>query len=205
MRFRSSDAFCNHSEVKKMTCEEACQHLAFLDDGDLTPSTEQELREHLDQCSSCRKEYAGIRATRALVSRAMDRAPSQSDEAAAAAVLRAVRTRRNHRFQIRFLEIAATVILVIGAGLYPMLANRYEEQHLLQNVDVVQDDQYAEYIAEGYFNGYELYALVAEMETFDTDDALEVLVDTGHMSMSLGDYVEPFDDAGAYEWYIGNP
>ena len=179
----------------KLTCNEALDILLELDEGTLEPSREKALRDHLDSCESCQREYRKtmemLDSVKAVFAESPDDIPASFNDQIWAKI---DRKKRERTIYYQILPVAAAVFLAVAVNMFGYFSRSNNESADRLQTSGIYTEDYGIYVAQNYLNDYDVTYLLPTEITSEQDVMLDELSESPSVVFTSEDIYNIMDD-----------
>jgi len=178
-----------------MECAKVQELLPFLDDWSLGQEKAEAVRNHLEQCEACRREYHEQNEMLRTITYAYSQNMPEYTPDFLSAVKKKIRRKHENRVIYKWVYSAAAVIVIaFGLTLYSQLSG-------IGTVnpagDMVYEDSsvdFDNYVASKYLDSYELSKLIDDSYTTHDQNLLQSFISTNFLDITTEDIIDTFDE-----------
>ncbi len=182
-----------------MNCNELRNVLPFLDDGSLDKNIECAARTHLDECGGCRQEYDEIVRILRTVQDVISQQNERSTDDFLDGVHHKINVMKRRRMVIyRILPVAAVFVAALTISFYSLLIrNNVSVTGRNMTARYQLDTEYSSYIADHYFDVYEIFEIAEQEYPEEMYDTFGDLIENGYVDINIQDIVNSIDEETA--------
>ncbi len=180
---------------KIMECAKVQELLPFLDGGSPGQEKTEAVRNHLDQCEVCRREYHEQNEMLRTITFAYSQNTPEYTPDFLRAVKNKIRRKNENRVIYKWVYSAAAVIVIaFGLTLYSQLSGIGTENRAGDMVYEDTSGDFDNYVASKYLDSYELSDLIDESYTIEDQNLLQSFISTNFFDITTEDIIDTFDE-----------
>lgn len=183
-----------------MNCNEVKNVLPFLGDGSLDVDIEHAAHAHLNECMECKKDYEEtVRMLGTIQDVLSQPTGSSSDDFLAAVHHKINKKKRLYTITYRVLPVAAVFVAALTISFYSLLLrnNSGSGRNMVEKYQL--DSEYSSYVADRYFDVYEMYELAEQDYPDEMYDAYGDLIENGYVDLYYSEIVDSIDEETAMQ------
>ncbi len=178
-----------------MECAKVQELLPFLDGGSFGQEKTEAVRNHLEQCEACRREYQEQNEMLRTITYSYSQNTPEYTPDFLRAVKKKIRRKNENRVIYKWVYSAAAVIVIaLGLTVYSQLAGIGPVNPA---DDIVYEDSAEDidnYVASKYLDSYELSDLIDESYTIEDQNLLQSFISTNFFDITTEDIIDTFDE-----------
>ncbi len=183
-----------------MNCTELKNVLPFLGDGTLDAEIERAAHAHLDECEECKGDYEETVRMLGTITDVLSQPAGSSSDAFLAEVRQKInKKKRHHAITYRILPVAAVFVAALTISFYSLLLRNNIESGRDMGEKYQLDSDYSSYVADRYFDVYEMYELAEQDYPDEMYDAYGDLIENGYVDLYYSEIVDSIDEETAMQ------